>query len=151
MVNFRAVNKYFKQRGLRSRQTRNTVNNVTAFSCFFFFFGLFCFVFLSHSNLSWRSVVILQGKNRADNKKKNSRGTAKLSAEQGRFARHQGYVVWKTKEATNSLSWKIERFLYLAKGTNMMLAYLSLFVKPFKLRLLRFFPWLYIFFQENAA
>ena len=43
--NFRAVNKYFKQRGLRSRQTRNTVNNVTAFPCFFFFFGLFCFSF----------------------------------------------------------------------------------------------------------
>ena len=72
--NFRAVNKYFKQRGLRPRQTRNTVNNVTAFPCFFFFFGLFCFVFLSHSNLSWRSVVILQGKNRADNKKKIREG-----------------------------------------------------------------------------
>ena len=71
--NFRAVNKYFKQRGLRPRQTRNTVNNVTAFPCFFFFFGLFCFVFLSHSNLSWRCVVILQGKNRADNNKKFAR------------------------------------------------------------------------------
>ena len=42
--NFRAVNKYFKQRGLRPRQTPNTVNNVTAFPCFFFFFRFFCFV-----------------------------------------------------------------------------------------------------------
>ena len=50
--NFREVNKYFKQRGLRPRQTRNTVNNVTAFPCFFFFLGLFCFVLLSHPNLS---------------------------------------------------------------------------------------------------
>ena len=31
-------------------------------------------------------------------------------------------------EKEKSLSWKIERFLYLAKGTNAMLAYLSSFL-----------------------